>query len=83
MSAFRNANATVAAHGAAVITPNDSTEMPITRSVFVGSGGDIKVTMADGQDVTFKNTNSGLVLPVQVIKVWSTGTTATDLLALY
>lgn len=83
MSAFRTANATVAAHGAASVTPSDSAEMPITRSLYIGTGGDLTVTMADGQNVTFTNTNGGLILPIQVIKVYSTGTTATGIVALY
>ena len=83
--AFRSANATVSAHGAAAVTKSDTAEMPICRSLWIGVGGDIKVTMADGQDVTFVGVPSGSVLPVQVIRVWNTGTGAgvASILALY
>lgn len=83
VGAHRTANATVAAHSAAAVVLNDSTELQVTRALYVGTGGDIKVTMAYGDVVTFKNTMTGLVLPIQVIKVWSTGTTASNIIALY
>lgn len=81
--AFRTANATVAAHGAASVTPSDSAEIPITRSLYIGTSGDLKVTMADGQAVTFKNVPDGSILPIQAQIVWTTGTTASNILALY
>ena len=81
--AFRTANATVAAHGAASVTLSDSATIPNTRSLYIGVSGDVKVTMADGQTVTFKNTNSGVDLPVQRKKKKKNGTTATDIIALY
>lgn len=81
--AFRTANATVAAHGAASVTLSDSAEIPVTRSLFIGVGGNVQVQMADGQTVVFKNTNTGSILPVQVTKVFTTNTTATDIIALF
>lgn len=81
--AFRTANATVAAHGAASVTPSDSAEMPITRSLFIGTNGNIKVTMADGQEITFSNLTAGTIFPIQVVKVWATDTTVTTIIALY
>jgi len=81
--AFRTANATVAAHGAASVTPSDSAEIPITRSLFIGTNGNIKVTMADGQEITFINLTAGTIFPIQVVKVWSTETTVTTVIALY
>lgn len=83
--AFRSANATVSAHGAAAVTKSDTAEMPICRSLWIGVGGTIKVTMADGQDVSFVGVPSGSVLPVQVVRVWDTGTDAgvASILALY
>lgn len=82
MSAYRSANATVAAHGARAVTPSDTTELEITRGLFIGTTGDVAVTMADGQPVTFTNLASGSILPIQVSKVMA-ATTATNILALY
>jgi len=80
--AHLSANATVTAHGAEVVTLSDTVEIPVTRALYVGAGGDIKVTMADGQVVTFVGVPTGIILPIQVSKVMLT-TAATDILALY
>lgn len=45
--------------------------------VYAGGGGDVKVTTAQGSDVTFTGLNPGSVIPVQVVRVWSTGTSPT------
>ena len=80
--AHLSANATVGAHGAVVVVPDDLLEIPVTRALYVGVGGDIIVTMADGQVVTFVGVPTGIVLPIQVSKVML-ATAATDILALY
>lgn len=80
--AFRTSDATVAAHGAVAITPDDSTIIPTCRSLYVGVTGNIAVRMADGQSVTFLNVPVG-IFPIQVDMVKSTSTTATDMFALY
>jgi hypothetical protein len=51
--------------------------------LFIGTGGDIQVTMLGGQTVIFANIPDGTFLPIQVRRVWSTNTNATDILALY
>jgi hypothetical protein len=81
--AHLSANSTVTAHGAEVVTPNDTTEIPVTRALYVGVGGNLAVTMADGQVVTFIGVPTGVVIPIQVSKVMATNTAATSLLALY
>ncbi len=64
------------------VTKSDSTEFAETRGLYVGTTGDVAVRMAYGTDVTFKSVPVG-VLPVQVIRVLSTGTTASNIIALY
>jgi hypothetical protein len=81
--AHLSANSTVTAHGAEPVIPNDTTEIPVTRALYTGSGGNIGVTMADGQVVTFTGVPGGAVMPIQVSKVMVTGTTATTMVALY
>jgi hypothetical protein len=49
----------------------------------VGNGGDIAVTMRGGDEVTFANVADGVILPIRVLRVKATGTTATDILAIY
>ncbi|KKW92681.1 spike base protein, RCAP_Rcc01079 family [Sphingobium chungbukense] len=68
--------------GASAVTANDSTVIPTSRALYVGVTGDVTARLAQGQTVTFKAAPVG-VLPVQVDKVLSTGTTATNILALY
>ena len=66
------------------VTPNDGADLAIPGAVlYIGTGGDVKVTTISGDDVTFKNLANGSVLAVQVKKVFSTGTDADDIVALY
>lgn len=51
--------------------------------LYVGVGGDIKVRTAGGDDVTFTDVPSGSFMPVQVIRVFTTGTSASAILALW
>lgn len=50
--------------------------------LYVGTGGDVDVTTAGNDRVTFFGVQSGSFLPVQVVKVWNAGTSA-DILALW
>lgn len=82
MGAFRDANATVPAHGATSVTPSDATEFPVCRALYIGTTGNLAVRMADGQTVTFASVPVG-IFPIQVDMVMSTNTTASSILALY
>jgi hypothetical protein len=82
MGAFRDANATVSAHGAVAVTVSDATVIPVTRALYVGTTGALAVRMADGMTLTFANVPVG-VFPIQVDQVLSTGTVASDIVALY
>lgn len=64
------------------VTPGTTTFQSNFRSLYVGTGGDIVVTMA-GTDVTFANVPDGTFLPVEGSDVKSSGTTASDIVALY
>jgi hypothetical protein len=71
-----------AAHGFA-ITPNDASNLAeTTRAIYVGSAGDIALTMQSGATITLVAVNSGTVLPVRAIKILATGTTAASLVGL-
>jgi hypothetical protein len=71
-----------AAFNAAAVTTNDTTVIPITRGLYIGVTGDVAVRMESGVSVTFKAAPVG-ILPIQVDMVKLTGTTATNILALY
>lgn len=50
--------------------------------LYVGTGGDVKVTTAGNDVVTFVGIQNGSFLPVQVVKVWNIGASA-NILALW
>ena len=52
-------------------------------SLFIGTGGDIKVDLVDGGTVTFKNIFDGTFLPIVVDKVYNADTTASDIIAIW
>jgi len=51
--------------------------------LYVGSAGNLRVQTVGGDDVTFNNINTGAFIPVQIVKVYATGTTASNILALW
>jgi len=66
------------------VTPNDSADLSETaRGIYVGGEGDVSVVTAGGSSVTFSAIAAGTVLPVIVARVMATGTTATDIVALW
>lgn len=73
-----------------IITPADNTEIPATRGVYVGGTGDLVVKFVDNGDPTvaggtvkFSAVPVGMILPIQVNCINSSGTTATLIVALY
>ena len=72
------------ASGGAAVTPNDSTDLTTTsRAIIVGGAGNIAVTFVDGSDVTIVGLLAGQVYPFRVSRIKSTGTTATDIVAIW
>jgi hypothetical protein len=69
---------------AAAVAPHDSNPLAEpARALFVGTGGDIVACGVSGGDAVFKNVPDGTVLPFRAQFVRATGTTATDILALF
>ena len=72
------------ANDAADITTHNSNELEyVTRGIWVGGDGNVKVTTARGNTVTFVGAKAGTVIPVRAKIVFATGTTATNLIALW
>jgi len=68
---------------ASAVTPNDSTDLTtVAQGLYIGGAGDLKVDMADSGTVTFSALPAGIFLPIIVKRVYSTGTTATNIIAL-
>jgi len=66
------------------VTPDDNADLNIVGAIiFVGGGGDLSVVTVSGDTVIYKNLPDAYTLPVQVRRVKSTNTTATDLIAQY
>jgi hypothetical protein len=61
------------------VTPNDSTTLTGVRSLYVGTGGDLVVTI-NGHDRTLENVPDGFILSAQVTKV-KAATTASGIIA--
>lgn len=69
---------------AVAITKSDTVIIPqgMTHGIYVGGAGDVVVVFEDGSTCTFA-CGAGQILPVRAVRVHSTGTTATGLVALY
>ncbi len=52
------------------------------KGLYVGVGGDVRLSMIDGTDVVFMNVQSGTTLDIQFSLVYDDGTTASALVAL-
>ena len=72
------------ADNAAAVTPNDSTDLTNTaRALYIGTTGNVKVDTAAGDTVTFYSVPAGGILPVRVKRVYSTGTTASNITSIF
>ena len=67
----------------ATVTPSDVTSLDSpTTCLFIGVSGDVSVEMVGGMTQVFANVPVG-ILPVQCTRVNSTGTTATNIVAMW
>ena len=81
------------ANRASSVTPSNTVNIPSLSSesgtpnrgcvLYIGTGGDLKVLTVGGDEVTFTNFQDGSFLPVQVVRVFETGTTASNIIALW
>lgn len=76
---------TAASGAAEAVTPSDGTDLPRgCRALYVGGTGTLVLILdKDTSSVSFVGVAAGSVLPVRVRRVLSTGTTATNIVALY
>lgn len=65
------------------ISPSDTQDLvQVTRGVMVQTGGDLRVTLKSGDQVTLPALSPGVIYPLRVSRVWDSGTTATGLMGL-
>lgn len=78
------ANRAVAVIPNNTVNVSEETEAPKSGVVlYVGTKGNLKVLTVGGDEVTFTNIQDGSFIPVQVLRVYSTGTTASNIIALW
>lgn len=67
-----------------VVTPHNTNEfVKVSRAIYVGTGGNVNLVTRDGTTLLFSNVQDGTVLPIRARQVRATGTTATDIIAIY
>jgi len=82
-SIFTQGNPLARIENAYSITPDDGADLAeATRSIHIGSGGALKVTLVGGTTVTYPYIEAGRHV-LGVARVFATGTTAGDLTAEY
>lgn len=68
----------------AAVTKSDVTVFTFpTRGLYIGGAGDVAVVSPIGSAVTFSAVPAGTLLPIAVVQVLSTGTSATLIIAVY
>jgi hypothetical protein len=63
------------------ITPHDTNPFNLARALYVGTAGNLKVTMKTGAVVTLYNLPAGTRISGGFARVWATGTTASQIVA--
>lgn len=67
-----------------VVVPADASDIaPFATRLWIGGAGNIKVNTLAGSTVTIVGIPAGTLLPLTVTRVFSTGTTATSIVALH
>jgi hypothetical protein len=64
------------------ITPADSDLVAPVRALYIGGSGNVRLSDTGNGAVTFVAVQAGTILPVMARRVWSTGTTATNIVGL-
>lgn len=65
------------------ISSTDHTPTSCTRAIWVGTTGTVKVTTLSGDVLTIVNVQDGTLLPIRAVLIWRTGTTASNMVAMW
>jgi hypothetical protein len=76
---------------ASSVTPSNTVNIPSISGgtntqacvLYIGSGGTLKVLTEGNDEVTFVNVPSGSFLPVNVLRVFASGTSASNIIAIW
>lgn len=73
--------------GRAVVIDVSAVDQSLTsasRGLYVGGTGNVKVDMAGGDTgIIFQSVPAGAILPIQVTKIYTSGTSATKMVAMW
>ena len=64
------------------ITPADADLAAPVRALYIGGSGNVRINDTGGGSVIFYNVPAGVILPVMARRVWSTITTASNIVGL-
>lgn len=64
-------------------TKSDTDSFKATDAVYVGTGGNVNVTCADGRACVIPNVQDGTILPINVTQILSASTTASGFVLMY
>lgn len=65
------------------IVPSDTADLVFnTRAIYIGGSGNLTVRLYEGDIIVLVGVVVGTIIPIRTNKVYSTGTTATNLVAL-
>lgn len=66
------------------VTPSDTEDLDqISRTIYIGSAGNLRLTAKDGTTATYTNLPAGTFLTVRARRVFATGTTASGIVSMY
>ena len=69
--------------GAFAITPDNDNDLTyVTRYIYVGTAGHVRLTFADGTTTTLNNLVAGTLHPIRASRILATGTTALNIVGL-
>lgn len=72
------------ASNATLLTTSDSADLVNTsRGLYIGTAGNMKVTMLGGTTLLFTGLAAGSILPIRATRVWATTTTASTIINLF
>lgn len=70
------------AENAAAVTPSDTGAFR-ARALYIGTGGDVTLDVGTSTNILFKSVPTGTILPIAAKRVYATGTTATNIVAIW
>lgn len=72
------------AKNAAAVTPSNDNDLTTdARALYVGTSGNVRIITTGGDTVTFTGVIGGSIIPIRTARVTATGTTASNILAIW